>query len=348
VRRGFKRLIASAKGTVLFASKMSSNGDYIGQAKAVLGTEIAELQKLSDRIDQSFARAVELLHECLDRQGKIIVIGVGKSENIATKVSATFNSTGAPAVVLNCQNALHGDLGIVSEGDTVLALSYSGETSELLNLLPYIKRRIGSLVSMTGKMDSSLAANSDIVLDVGVTVEACPLNLAPTSSTTNMLALGDALAMVLLQARGFQAEDFAELHPGGALGRQLLTRVQDIMRQGDRLALVAPTDTVTSALKDMKKCKAGAVVAVDADGLLRGIFTHGDFVRAYQEKNNIADDQIKEHMTENPVAIQGDKLAVEAVRTFEKHLIDEIVVVDSTNKVIGLVDVQDLSRTRIF
>ncbi|MBO11694.1 MAG: KpsF/GutQ family sugar-phosphate isomerase [Planctomycetaceae bacterium] len=327
---------------------MSDGGDYIEQAKAVLGTEIDELQRLSGRIGQGFVRAVEVLQECLDRQGKIIIIGVGKSENIATKVCATFNSTGAPAVVLSCQNALHGDLGIVTEGDAVLALSYSGETSELLSLLPHIKRRIGCLISMTGQPDSPLATDSDIVLDVGVTAEACPLNLAPTSSTTNMLALGDALAMVLLQARGFQAEDFAELHPGGSLGRQLLTRVKDIMRHGDRLALVAPADTVAIALAAMKECKAGAVVAINADGGLCGIFTHGDFVRAYQENCDIAGDQILNHMTENPVAIQGDKLATEAVRTFEKHLIDEIVVVDSTNKVIGLVDVQDLSRTRMF
>ena len=327
---------------------MSNASNYIGQAKAVLETEIDELKKLSDRIDNHFVQAVEALHACLDRQRKIIVIGVGKSENIATKVCATFNSTGAPSVVLNCQNALHGDLGIVADGDAVLALSYSGETSELLNLLPHIKRRMGFLISMTGKLDSSLAINSDIVLDVGVTTEACPLNLAPTSSTTNMLALGDALSMVLLKARGFQPENFAELHPGGTLGRLLLTQVKDIMRHGDRLALVTPTDNVTIALEAMKECKAGAVVAVDAGDRLRGIFTHGDFVRAYQENRNIAGDQISKHMTENPVAIQGERLATEAVRTFEKHLIDEIVVIDDENKVIGLVDVQDLSRTQII
>lgn len=329
-------------------AEMSNASNYIGQAKAVLETEIDELKKLSDRIDNHFVQAVEALHACLDRQRKIIVIGVGKSENIATKVCATFNSTGAPSVVLNCQNALHGDLGIVADGDAVLALSYSGETSELLNLLPHIKRRMDFLISMTGKLDSSLAINSDIVLDVGVTTEACPLNLAPTSSTTNMLALGDALSMVLLKARGFQPENFAELHPGGTLGRLLLTQVKDIMRHGDRLALVAPTDNVTIALEAMKECKAGAVVAVDAGDRLRGIFTHGDFVRAYQENRNIAGDQISKHMTENPVAIQGERLATEAVRTFEKHLIDEIVVIDDENKVIGLVDVQDLSRTQII
>jgi arabinose-5-phosphate isomerase len=178
--------------------------------------------------------------------------------------------------------------------------------------------------------------------------EACPLNLAPTSSTTNMLALGDALAMVLLKSRGFQAEDFAKLHPGGSLGRQLLTRVTDIMRQGDQLARVQPADTIATALAAMKQCKAGAVVATDEQGQLQGIFTHGDFVRAYQEDRDVADHLIRDHMTANPVTIQGDKLAAEAVHTFEQHLIDEVVVINAENQVIGLIDVQDLSRTQIF
>jgi len=250
--------------------------------------------------------------------------------------------------VLSCQNALHGDLGIVAEGDAVLALSYSGETSELLNLLPHLKRRAAAVIAFTGQPDSTLASNSDVVLDVSVETEACPMNLAPTSSSTNMLALGDSLAMVLLQARGFQPEDFAELHPSGSLGRQLLTRVTDIMRQGDQLARVLPTDTISTALSAMKQCKAGAVVATDEQGQLQGIFTHGDFVRAYQEDRDIADHLIRDHMTENPITIQGDKLAAEAVHTFEQHLIDEVVVINTENQVIGLIDVQDLSRTQIF
>lgn len=322
--------------------------DFIAQAKSVLQTEIDELVSLSNRIDPEFSQAVQTLREGLAQRGKIIVIGVGKSENIATKIAATLNSTGAPAVVLNCQNALHGDLGIMAEGDTVLALSYSGETTELLNLLPHLKRRAHSIIAFTGKPNSALATNSDVVLDVSVENEACPLNLAPTSSTTNMLALGDALAMVLLKSRGFQAEDFAKLHPGGSLGRQLLTRVTDIMRQGDQLARVQPADTIATALAAMKQCKAGAVVATNEQGQLQGIFTHGDFVRAYQEDRDVADHLIRDHMTANPVTIQGDKLAAEAVHTFEQHLIDEVVVINAENQVIGLIDVQDLSRTQIF
>ncbi|MBL68071.1 MAG: KpsF/GutQ family sugar-phosphate isomerase [Verrucomicrobiales bacterium] len=322
--------------------------DYIDQARAVLQTEIDELASLADRIGPEFSQAVNTLCEGLSQRGKIIVIGVGKSENIATKIAATLNSTGAPAVVLNCQNALHGDLGIMAQGDTVLALSYSGETAELLNLLPHLKRRAAAIIAFTGKPGSSLAANSDVVLDTSVATEACPLQLAPTSSSTNMLALGDALAMVLLQARGFQPEDFAELHPGGSLGRQLLTRVTDIMRKGNQLACVQPTDTIAAALAAMKQCKAGAVLATDAEGQLQGIFTHGDFVRSYQKDRNIADHRIADHMTANPVTIQGDKLAAEAVHVLEENRIDEIVVIDADQKVVGLVDVQDLSRAQIF
>ena len=324
------------------------DNDFISEARIVLQTEIDELISLAARVDVSFVAAVKALRRGLEERGKIIVIGVGKSENIATKLVATFNSTGAPAVVLNCQNALHGDLGIMAEGDTVLALSYSGETTELLNLLPHLKRRAHSIIAFTGQPNSALATNSDVVLDVSVENEACPLNLAPTSSTTNMLALGDALAMVLLKSRGFQAEDFAQLHPSGSLGRQLLTRVTDIMRQGDQLARVQPADTIATALAAMKQCKAGAVVATNEQGQLQGIFTHGDFVRAYQEDRDVADHLIRDHMTANPVTIQGDKLAAEAVHTFEQHLIDEVVVINAENQVIGLIDVQDLSRTQIF
>lgn len=322
--------------------------DPIEAAKSVLQVEINELRRLSDRIGESFARAVELFRSALDRQHKIVVIGVGKSENIASKITATLNSTGAPSVLLDCQNALHGDIGIVVPGDVVLALSYSGETAELLDLLPYLKRRALKIVAITGRVESTLAMNADFVLDVNVETEACPLNLAPTSSTTNMLALGDALAMVLLKARGFRAEDFAELHPGGHLGRRLLTRVRDIMRSGERLALVRPTDTVARALEAMRAGKSGAVIATDAGGNLAGIFTHGDFVRGYQQFRDIADHPVSNHMTANPVSIDADKLAAEVVREFEKNPIDEIVVLDAERRVIGLVDIQDLSRAQIF
>jgi len=322
--------------------------DFTAQAKEVLQTEIDELIRLSGRIGSGFVSAIETLRQGLDGGGKIIVIGVGKSENIATKIAATLSSTGAPAVLLNCQNALHGDIGIVSRGDQVIALSYSGETTELLNLLPHLKRRAVKIIAITGKPESTLATSSDIVLDVNVQEEACPLNLAPTSSTTNMLALGDALAMVLLKARGFKSEDYAQMHPGGNLGRQLLTRVTDIMRQGDQLARMEPSDTVASALEAMTRCRTGAVVITSKEGQLEGILTHGDFVRAYHDDRNVADHPVGDHMTRNPITINGDKLASEAVHTFEQNRIDDIVVIDNEDRVIGLIDVQDLSRTRIF
>ncbi len=322
--------------------------DFIPAAKAVLNIEIEELQRLSERIDDSFIRAVKVLQAALNAQRKIVVIGVGKSENIAIKIVATLNSTGATAVTLSCQNALHGDIGVVATGDAVLALSYSGETAELIDILPHLKRRGVRLVAMTGKPNSALALASDVVLDVNVRSEACPLNLAPTSSTTNMLALGDALAMVLLKARGFNADNFAELHPGGNLGRKLLTRVTDIMRQGDQFATVQPDNSVADALEAMKRCKAGAVIATDEQGVLEGIFTHGDFVRGYQNDRHIADHPVGDHMTRRPITIEGSRLAAEAVRVLEQNRIDEIVVVDDAGRAIGLVDVQDLSRERIF
>ena len=244
--------------------------DFLIKAKTVLQTEIDELIRLKDRLGQEFVDAVEVLRTGLESGGKLIVIGIGKSENIATKIAATLSSTGAPSVVLSCQNALHGDLGVVSPGDLVLALSYSGETAELLDLLPHLKRRPVTIIAFTGKKDSTLAASSDIILDIEVQTEACPLNLAPTSSTTNMLALGDALAMVLLQSRGFQSEDYAKLHPGGSLGRQLLTRVTDIMRKGEQLALVADQGLLRqrhrafrqrTALPDARQGEAGGLVS---------------------------------------------------------------------------------------
>lgn len=320
----------------------------VEEARAVIHTEIAELQRLADRVDASFSRAVLCLKRAVAEGRKIVVIGVGKSENVATKIAATLNSTGAPSVVLDCQNALHGDLGVVTAGDVVLALSYSGETNEMLDLLPHLLRRGVLLIAVTGHPESSLGRFSEVTLDVHVTTEACPLNLAPTCSTTNMLALGDALAMVLLKARGFRAEDFAELHPGGHLGRRLLTRVSDIMRSGSQLAFANPEESISEVLAAMTRCKAGAVLVVDENKMLQGIFTHGDFARCYQAHANISSHPVKRYMTINPVSIGYDRLAQEAVCVLAEHQIDEIVVLDEQGRAVGLVDVQDLSRAQIF
>jgi arabinose-5-phosphate isomerase len=322
--------------------------DYIARARTVIDLEITELQRLRDRIGEPFTRAVEALHATVRGGHKVIICGVGKSGNVAHKIAATLNSTGAPAVVLNTQDALHGDLGLVNHGDAVIAMSASGATDEMLRLLPHLKRLQVSLIAMTGGPESALARNADIVLDVNVEREACPLGLAPTSSSTVMLVLGDALAMVLLEARGFQPEDFAKLHPGGSLGRALLTRVSDIMRTGDRLPIVPESATVMDAVRAMTRCRSGCVIIPDAEGKLAGIFTQGDFTRAYESQSDIAAAPVSRFMIRQPVTIHADRLAAEILNVLERHPVDELVVLDAERKPVGIVDSQDLSRLHIL
>jgi arabinose-5-phosphate isomerase len=321
--------------------------NYPEKARRVIQLEIDELQRLHARIDDRFAQAIDLLLACVRSRGKLIVCGVGKSGSIGRKLAATLNSTGATTVLLDVGDALHGDLGVIDPGDLAILLSYSGETSELLNLLPHLKRFSIPVVAITGAMHSTLAKNADVVLDVHVTQEACPLNLAPTSSTTTMLVLCDALAMALLEARGFQAEDFAKLHPGGSLGRALLTRVSDVMRQGDQLATITPETTVREGLQAMTKARSGAAVVTNADGTLAGVFTHGDFVRAFQKDNAISEKPVREFMTPRPVSIQAGKLAAEVLATLQNSRVDDVVVVDEAGKPVGMVDTQDLTRLRL-
>jgi len=321
--------------------------NYSEKARRVIQLEIDELQRLHARVDDHFSRAIEAMLSCLRARGKLIVCGVGKSGNIGRKLAATLNSTGATTVLLNAGDALHGDLGVIDPGDLAILLSYSGETGELLNLLPHLKRFGIPVVAITGGAESTLAKNADIVLDTHVTQEACPLNLAPTSSTTTMLVLCDALAMTLLEARGFQSSDFAKLHPGGSLGRALLTRVSDVMRRGDQLATIRPETTVREALQAMTQARSGAAVVVNADGTLAGVFTHGDFVRAFQKNNAIANQAVREFMTPHPVSIQEDKLATEVLATLQNSRVDDIVVVDAQGKPVGMVDTQDLTRLRL-
>ncbi len=324
--------------------------DYLRRAQRVIALEAAELQRLHDRLDgPAFARAVSLLLGCLDKRGKIVVVGVGKSGHVGEKIAATLTSTGSTAVVLHSVNAMHGDLGVVSDGDAVLALSASGETDELVDLLPALLRFDITLVAMSGRADSTLAVNSHVCLDVSVTQEACPLNLAPTSSTTVMLALGDALAMVLLEARGFDKEDFAKFHPGGRLGRGLLLKVSQIMRPRAEMAVVMPEHTVGSALSEMTHYRTGAAVIVDANGRLAGIFTHGDFARHFQrDPTGLGSRPVGEFMTRAPVNIGGDRLAVEILHLLEHTRIDDLVVVDEDGQPIGLVDTQDLTRLKML
>lgn len=322
--------------------------NYPEKARRVIQLEIDELQRLHARLDGAFSHAMELLLACLGQRGKFVVCGVGKSGSIGGKLAATLNSTGATTVLLNAGDALHGDLGVIDAGDLAILLSYSGETVELLALLPHLKRFGIPLIAITGNAGSTLARNADVVLDVHVTQEACPLNLAPTSSTTAMLVLCDALAMVLLEARGFQQEDFARLHPGGSLGRALLTRVRDVMRSGEQLAVISPDTTVSDALAAMTRARSGAAVVAAADGMLAGVFTHGDFVRAFQKDQAIATHAVRELMTPRPVTIQADKLAAEVLATLQTKRVDDIVVVDDQGRPVGMVDTQDLTRLRLI
>ncbi len=321
--------------------------DYLARARSVIETEIEGLGRMAMRLDNSFIVAVKILQGVLENRGKIVVVGVGKSGNIGLKIAATLNSTGATAVVLDSQNALHGDLGLLSDGDAVLALSYSGETRELMDLLPFIKRFEVKVIAMTGKAGSTLSRVSEVTLDTSVEREACPLNLAPTSSSTAMLVMGDALAMVLLESRGFTEEDFARFHPGGSLGRALLTRVSDIMRADAELPTVSEDGNVFAALDSMNRARAGACLILNRDGSLAGIFTHGDFARSFRNDPLLGEKPVAQLMTRQPITVQADALAVEVLKTIGRNRIDDIVVLDDAGKPVGLIDTQDLARLKI-
>jgi len=321
--------------------------DYIEKAKRVFEIEVREVQALGTRLDASFSMAIETILHCVENKGKIVVLGVGKSGHIGEKIAATLTSTGSPAVVLNSLNALHGDLGMVADGDVVLALSYTGETDELLNILPALSRFDVKIISICGSEKSTLAQNSHVHLNVRVEQEACPLNLAPTSSTTAMLVLGDALAMVLLDARGFKKEDFARYHPGGSLGRKLL-KVTQIMRGPERMAIVAPGDSIKLVLHAMAKHRAGSAIVTNADGTLAGIFTHGDFGRHFEKIPDLLEKEVSGYMTRNPVTIASDRLAAEVLRILEQHAIDDLLVVDEHGVPAGIVDSQDLAKFKLI
>ena len=327
---------------------MISGMDYLKLARRVFEIELSEVEATSARLDGQFVAAVDLIKAAVERRNKVVVLGVGKSGHIGEKIAATLTSTGSTAVVLNSLNALHGDLGIVADGDVVLALSYSGETQELLAVLPAIVRFGLPIIAITGDNKSSLAKAAQVVLDVSVTQEACPLNLAPTSSTTAMLVLGDALAMVLLESRGFQKEDFARFHPGGSLGRSLLLRVNQIMRPVGEMAMISPDIPIVKAIQAMTSKRAGAAVVTHQDGTLAGIFTHGDFARHFPDNPSIGNAPVGDFMSLRPVTVDGDKLAAEALQILERHRIDDLVVVDERRHPIGIVDSQDLTRLKIL
>jgi len=322
--------------------------NHLAHARRVFDIELAALRQVRAQLDAQFNRAVDLIVETLKRRGKVIVVGVGKSGIMGRKIAATLTSTGSTSVVLDSVDALHGDLGIVSDGDVVLALSYSGESDELLNLLPALKRFTVKLIAITGSPRSTLARHSDVVLNVRVPKEACPFNLAPTASTTAMLVMGDALAMAVLQARGFSKSDFAKFHPAGAIGRTMLLRVSDIMRTGERNPVASQTLTVKEALLVMTRAKAGCVSVVNARGKLVGVFTDGDFRRHISADPDLLGKRLEKVMTRNPVCIRETALAVEALNVFNERNIDDLIVINAKREPVGIVDSQDLPKLKIM
>jgi arabinose-5-phosphate isomerase len=321
---------------------------HLARAREVFDIELAALKAVRAQLDASFDRAIELILQCLKNRGKLITIGIGKSGVIGKKIAATLTSTGSTCVALNSVDALHGDLGVVNDGDLILALSYSGESDELLTLLPALKRYSVKIVAMTGASKSSLARYSDVVLSVKVPREACPFNLAPTSSTTAMLVMGDALAMAVLQARGFRKQEFAKHHPSGAIGRSLLLQVRDIMRAGTRNAVAPETALVKDALLLMTQAKSGSVSVVNARGKLAGVFTDGDLRRRMAADENVLSQTLRRVMTRGPICIRDDALAVEALRMFNERNIDDLIVINSRHEPVGLVDSQDLPKLKLM
>ncbi|MBL0074417.1 MAG: KpsF/GutQ family sugar-phosphate isomerase [Rhodocyclaceae bacterium] len=314
----------------------------LDMGRQVLDIEASALTALSSRLDAQFAHAVALI---LESRGRVIVCGIGKSGHVGRKIAATFASTGTPAYFVHAAEAVHGDLGMITGDDVLIAISNSGENDELLTVVPLVKRQGGRLIAITGNEDSSLAKEADVHLDARVAQEACPLNLAPTASTTAALALGDALAVALLDARGFGAEDFARSHPGGALGRKLLTHVSDVMRTD--VPAVAPMALIPAALAVMTKGGLGMLVIEDAQHGIAGIFTDGDLRRAMEQRGDLRQVTIGEVMNRTPRTILASRLAVEAVQMMETSRINQLVALDAQGKLAGALNMHDLFRAKV-
>ena len=324
---------------------ISADPKALDLAREVLRIEAAAIQALVTRIDNNFLRALDLILRC---EGRVIVSGMGKSGHIARKIAATMSSTGTPAYFVHPGEASHGDLGMITSFDVIIALSYSGESQELMTILPVIKRQGAKLISMTGNALSSLARCADVHLDAAVDKEACPMGLAPTASTTAALALGDALAVALLDAKGFGAEDFARSHPGGFLGRRLLTRVSDIMRRDERLPMVQVDAMLSDAILEISKKGVGMVAIVDAERRVLGIYTDGDLRRTLVKKLDFNNTSVRSVMSPDPRCINPDALAAEVVQLMELHHISQMLVVDSQHKLIGALNMHDLLHAKVI
>lgn len=314
-------------------------------ARRVLRIEADAVTALSQRLDASFTRAIELILQC---HGRIIVSGIGKSGHVARKIAATMASTGTPAYFLHAAEAVHGDLGMLTRDDLLIAISNSGESDELLTVIPLVKRQGGRLIAITGNPCSALAKEADVHLDAGVAEEACPLNLAPTASTTAALALGDALAVALLDARGFGPEDFARSHPAGALGRKLLTHVRDVMRPADEVPTVTVDTLIPAALLSITRGGLGMTAALDSDGRLAGILTDGDLRRALEKRGDLRNVCAAETMTRTPRSIGPDRLAVEAVEMMEQFKVNQLLVLDDAGQLLGALNMHDLFKAKVI
>ncbi len=310
-------------------------------AKEVIAIEAQALQALARRLDKSFLKAIDLIVKC---PGRVIVTGMGKTGMIGRKIAATLSSTGTPSIWMHAAEAVHGDLGQVTRDDVVMILSNSGETDETKTLLPLIKKIGAKIVALTGNEKSTLARHSDLMIDVSVKKEGCPLGLAPMASTTAVLAVGDAFAACLIERKGFKKEDFAFYHPAGALGKRLLLKVGDIMRTGSAFSKVKENEIVQEVLFAITKARCGCACVVNSQGRLSGIFTDGDLRRHLKTDPNLSLRSVKDVMTRNPATTSGDRLAVEALRILREKKIDELPVVDGAHKPIGLLDVQDLLK----
>lgn len=326
-------------------AKANSDG-AIALGREVLLHEAQAVRDLAETLDaQHFGRAVELLLDC---KGRVVVSGVGKSGHIGRKLAATLASTGTPAFFVHAAEAAHGDLGMITEDDVVIGISYSGTTNELLTIVPTIKREGAKLISITGNPDSALARNADVNLNVHVPFEACPLNLAPTSSTTATLAMGDALAVACMHAKGFTKEDFARSHPGGALGRKLLTHVKDVMRSGEELPIVLTGSTVLDATREITKKHIGMTAVVDASGKVLGIFTEGDLRRQIEQKGDIRGLLIDDVMTRTPATISPEAMAASAAKIIDERMINQLLVIDEQHHLVGALHIHDLMTAKVI
>ena len=350
-----KSLGYTSRMSVTYDKKLLQRLDNNSASRALaLASETLQIESdailaLKDRLgtsaDSEFALALQILLQC---KGRVVVSGMGKSGHIARKIAATLASTGTPAMFVHPAEAAHGDLGMVTESDVLIAISNSGESEELLAIIPVIKRLGAALISMTGKPNSSLASLAHVHLNIAVAKEACPLNLAPTASTTATLALGDALAVALLDLRGFREEDFARSHPGGALGRRLLTHVRDIMRTGEDIPAVHPDVLLPAALLEVTRKGLAMTAIVDASNHVVGIFTDGDLRRLIEEGKDFSRAQIKEVMHTNPRVLGPEQLAVDAVELMEKYRINQVLVVEKDGSLVGALHIHDLTRAKVI